>query len=522
MAPPEPVPVGWDKVQQPEVGVLKVDQREQIRRAYFIEGKSIRQIALEGHHHRRTVRHALRDASPPRYTHRQPRARPVLGPFVHLIDQWLAEDLTRPVKQRHTAHRIYQRLIEEHGFTGKEANLRQYVREHRPTPRPSRLFIPLTYQPGEDAQCDFGEAQVILAGRPVKVQLFCIRLCYSKVSFVMALPHQQQEAFFEGHQQAFGFFGGVPRHIWYDNLSQAVRPRLLGHRPQEQESFVAFRSHYLFESRFCTPAQAHEKGLVEGLVGYARRNFLVPVPEVNSFQELNDLLRERCLAEAQRRLRGESATIAELWDQERPHLLPLPTHSFPCCRTVPVRPNRLSLVTFQTNRYSVPVEWANHSLFLRAFVERVEISNGSRVLAVHPRCYQREQDVLNPFHYLPLLRERPGALDHAKPLKHWPHPPILDQYLAALRDRLPQRVATLEFVRVLELCSRYPLNQVAQGVEQALLSKSLSSDTVAYFLNTGQAMTSRSVPIPLTRLPAGPSVQERDLRQYDLLLGRCS
>lgn len=145
-------------------------------------------------------------------------------------------------------------------------------------------------------------------------------------------------------------------------------------------------------------------------------------------------------------------------------------------------------------------------MFLRAFVERVEISNGSRVLAVHPRCYQREQDVLNPFHYLPLLRERPGALDHAKPLKNWPRPPI------------PQRVATLEFVRVLELCSRYPLNQVAQGVEQALLSKSLSSDTVAYFLNSSRAMTSRPVPIPL----AGPAVQERDLRQYDLLLGRCS
>jgi hypothetical protein len=281
---------------------------------------------------------------------------------------------------------------------------------------------------------------------------------------------------------------------------------------------VAFRSHYLFESRFCTPAQAHEKGLVEGLVGYARRNFLVPVPEVNSFQELNDRLQERCLAEAHRRLRGEGQTMGELWDQERPHLLPLPRQPYPCCRTVPVRPNRLCLVTFQTNRYSVPVEWANHSLFLRAFVDRVEISNGSKVLAVHPRCYQREQDVLHPFHYLPLLRERPGALDHAKPLKHWPHPPILDQYLSALRDRLPQRVATLEFVRVLELCSRYPLNQVAQGVEQALLSKSLSSDTVAYFLNTSPVLTGRPVPIPL----AGPSVQERDLRQYDLLLGRCS
>ena len=181
----------------------------------------------------------------------------------------------------------------------------------------------------------------------------------------------------------------------------------------------------------------------------------------------------------------------------------------------------MSLVTFQTNRYSVPVEWAHQSLFLRAFVDRVEISNGGKVLAVHDRCYQREQDILDPFHYLPLLRERPGALDHAKPLKNWPHPPVLDRYLAELRDRLPQRAATLEFVRVLELCSSHPLDQVAQGVEQALAAQSLSSDTVAYFLNTGQDMTGRPVPVPLATPPAGPVVQDRDLGQYDLLLGRC-
>jgi hypothetical protein len=227
----------------------------------------------------------------------------------------------------------------------------------------------------------------------------------------MAFPHQRQEALFEGHKEAFAFFGGVPRHIWYDHLSQAIRPSLAGRKPQEQEAFIAFRSHYLFASRFCTPGEAHEKGLVENLVGYARRNFLVPVPEVNSFQGLNNFLRERCLAEAQRRLRGESATIGELWGQERPHLLSLPAPSFPCCRTVPVRPNRLSLVTFETNRYSVPVEQAHRSLFLRAFVDRVEITDGTHLVACHPRSSGREEDLLDPLHYLPLLRQRPAALD---------------------------------------------------------------------------------------------------------------
>ncbi|HJW88874.1 MAG TPA: IS21 family transposase, partial [Dehalococcoidia bacterium] len=265
--------------------------------------------------------------------------------------------------------------------------------------------------------------------------------------------------------------------------------------------------------------EAHEKGLVENLVGYARRNFLVPVPEVDSFEELNGLLRERCLAEARRRLRGETHTIGELWEQERPHLLPLPPHSFPCCRTVPVHPNRFSLVTFQTNRYSIPVEHAS-SLLLRAFVDRVEITDGTKLLAIHPRCHEREQDILDVFHYLPLLKERPGAFDHAKPLKMWAHPPILDHYLVQLRDRLPPRAATLEFLRVVELCGLHPLEEVAQAVEQAMGSGSLGGDTVAYFLRAGSSPAQHPAPLMLASVPPCPTVQQRDLSQYDLLLRR--
>lgn len=499
--------------------MLTVNQREEIRRAYFLEGKSIRRIAREGHHDRRTVRKAFQDGGPPSYTLYRPRPRPVLGPFIHLIDQWLLEDISRPPKQRHTARRVYHRLVEEYGFPGKESNVRQYVREHRPKPGYPRLFIPLVFEPGEDAQCDFGEAWIVLAGHWVKVQLFCIRLCYSKLPFVMAFPHQQQEAFLAGHQEAFDFFGGVPHNIWYDNLSQAIQPRLMGRQPKERETFIAFRSHYLFQSRFCTPGEAHEKGLVEGLVGYARRNFLVPVPEVNFFQELNDLLQERCLAEAGRQLRGERQTIGDRWEQERPHLVPLPERPFPCCRTVPVATNRLSLVSFQTNRYSVPVECAHHSLFLHAYVDRLEITDGGQVVATHPRCYEREQDVLDPFHYLPLLRQRPAALDHAKPFKAWPHPPVLDQYLAALREQLLHRTATLEFLKVLELCHQHSLAQVIGAVEQAMASRSLGSDSVAYFLRADRNGT-QATPPSLATAPSCPVVQERDLGQYDLLLKR--
>jgi len=498
--------------------VLKVDQKEQIRRAFFFEGKSIRQIARERHHDRRTVRAAIRDAGPPHYKLTRPRTRPVLGRFVAIIDKWLADDEFQPAKQRHTSRRIYHRLIEEHGYTGGESTVREYVHKHRARQRP--VFIPLAYAPGVDAQVDFGEARVMMKGRPLTVQLFVGRLCFSKIPFLVASPNQQQEAMFEGHEKAFDFFGGVPRTIWYDRLSQAVRKALPGHKPQEQEAFIAFRSHYLFESRFCNPRKAHEKGLVENLVGYARRNFLVPVPEVDSFQELNDLLRRRCLAEVGRRLRGETKTIGELWDQERPHLLTLPAHPFPCCRTVPVRPNRFSMVTFQTNRYSVPVEHASESLLLRAFVDRVEITDGTRVAAVHERCYGREQDILDVFHYLPLLKKRPGAFDHAKPLKMWTRPAVFDSYLARLRERLSHRMATMEFLRVMELCVDHSLDEVAAAVDQAMTLGSLGASTVAFLLRSNQTALQPSPSGIMTSAPACPPVQHRDLLQYDCFIRR--
>jgi transposase len=270
--------------------LLTVDQREEIRRAYFIDGHSIRQIAREGHHDRRTVRKALHDAGPPRYTLRESRARPVLDPFLAVIERWLAEDTKRPPKQRHTARRIYHRLVAECGFSGGESTIRQYVRERRP--RTPALFIPLAYAPGADAQCDFGEAQVILQGKPTTVQFLCLCLClcYSKLPFVIAFPHQRQEAFFEGQRQGFAFFGGVPHAIWYDHLSQAGRPR--SKRPSSPSGATT-----CLRAASVHPGRPMRRGLWrilrlrsgQALVGYARRNFLVPVPEVASLEELNAL-----------------------------------------------------------------------------------------------------------------------------------------------------------------------------------------------------------------------------------------
>jgi len=459
--------------------MITVEKKEQIRRAHYIEGKSIRQIQRETGYHRRTIRNVLEDGDVPKYTLSKTRPSPVLDPVKPIIDRWLTEDQGRPPKQRHTAKRIYERLTTEYGFQGAESTVRCYVGQRRQEAQ-SQVFIPLSYTPGQTAQVDFGQAQVLIAGERLTAQLFCLRLGYSRQPFVTAVPTQAQEAFFEGHVRAFDFLGGVPRELVYDNLKAAVKRILEGRDREEQAAFIAFRSHYLFESRFCTPGQGHEKGLAEGLVGYARRNWLVPLPEHATWDELNAYLLEKCRAEGRRRLRGMTMTIGEALALEQAQLLPLPSRPFACCSLHAVRANGFGLVSFQTNRYSVPADQAHEALWLRAFVDRVEITNGHQTLAVHPRCYRREQDVLNPLHYLPLLEQRPGAFEQAKPIQEWRQrwPAVYDRYLAALRERLPVQQATQEFVRVLRLHEDYPEAIIAQALEAALVAHCYNAEGV--------------------------------------------
>ena len=501
--------------------MITVELKERIRRAYYIEGKSIRQIQRETGCHRQTIRKALEDGFEPHYTLKQPRPCPVLDPVKPIIDQWLAEDQQRPPKQRHTAKRIYERLTTEYGFQGAESTVRRYVGQRRKAMR-TQVFIPLSYAPGQTAQVDFGEAQAIIAGELLTAQLFCLRLGYSKQPFVTALPTQAQEAFFEGHVRAFQFLEGVPREISYDNLKAAVKRVLEGRNREEQAAFIAFRSHYLFESRFCHVGQAHEKGLVEGLVGYARRNWFVPPPECASWEELNAYLVEQCRAEGARRLRGMEMTIGEALAEERAHLLPLPAQPFPCCVLRPVQANGFGLVTFQTNRYSVPADRAHEALWLRAFVDRVEITNGHQVLAVHPRCYGREQDILNPLHYLPLLEQRPGAWEQAKPIREWRQrwPAVYDRYLAALRERWPTAQATREFVRILRLHEEYPEAVIAQALEQALCAHCYSIDGVKHLLRRLTEPDTSVTPLQENLPSVGSEIQVAwpDVQQFDRLL----
>ena len=500
--------------------MVQMDKKAEIRQAVLVEGKSQRQVAKETGHSRNTIRKMLLDSGMPKYQIKEPRTQPVLGPYKKLLEAWVKEDQKKPKKQRRTTVLMYELLKEEHGYKGAESTLRGYVGRLRCKAK-QKVYISLSYEPGETGQVDFGEAMVTIGGAETPAQLFIMWLGYSGALFVQAYPGQTQEVFFAGHVASFEFFGGVPQEIWYDNLSNAVRKVLQGPKRVEQERFISLRTHYLFQAEFCNVRVGWEKGGVESRVGYVRRNWLIGAGEFESWAALNEYLRERCLREQQRTLRGRSESIGEGLSQEQAHFRPLPAQPYACCKIVPVRANKLSLVTFATNRYSVPVAYAHEALTLRAYVERIEISTGSEVIATHPRSWQREQDLLNPYHYLSLLVQRPRAFNHAQVIREWRQrwPEVFDLYLTRLQNLYPRGEATRLFIQILELGQPHSETVLAETLQQALERHCFTLAGVQELL---RRLTEPAAPTPaaLTEFPALASVQVRPptLQQFNQLL----
>ncbi len=509
--------------------MISVEKREQIRRAYYIENKTMRTIAKELHCSRDTVKKAIASAEGEPYTLTQERPAPVLGPYQARIDELMAESERMPRKQRYTGHKIYK-LIEAEGYAGSESGVRRYIGQRRREQRRPKVYLPLEFDPGRDAQGDWGEAVAIIGGKQVTVQVFVMRLNYSRKLFVRAYPTQKQECFLDAHVQAFHFFGGIPQRISYDNLKTAVvrissagsEQALGGRKRQEQRTFVVFRSHYLFESHFCTPGKGNEKGGVESGVGFGRRNFMVPMPCVDSFAELNALLLAHCQADDGRTVDGQERTIGEMWAEERPHLCPLPERDFDCCVVHAVTLNGYSQVEFETNRYSVPADQARKHLSLKAYPFRVDILDQQGVIASHPRCYEHKQDVLDPLHYLSLLEERPGAFDHAKPVRRWREtwPPVYETLLGRLRDQWPDGRGVQEFVRILNLHRQHPAERIQQAIEQALAYGCPHADGVTLCLHQLAEPESPVLSLDLSAHPELLTVatEAPNLACYDRLL----
>ncbi len=406
---------------------------------------------------------------------------------------------------------------------GAESTVRYYVSQKRKEMKRPAIYLPLAYDAGIDAQVDWGEATVKMAYEMMVVQLFVMRLCYSRKLFVMAFPTQRQEAFFWGHVQAFAHFNGVPHRISYDNLKTAVNRILQGRQREEQKDFTRFRSHYLFESHFCTPGQGHEKGGVESDVGYVRRNFLVPMPEVAGFEALNQLLLKACQEDDLRRVERSEQTIGERWQDELSHLQPLPEHPFACCTSREVTLNGYGQVSLDTNRYSVPADKARKEMTLRAYPFHIEIVADNQVIATHKRSYGRHQDVLEPLHYLPLLEQRSGAFEHAQPMRQWrtAWPPAFEKMLAALRrQQTSESQAVRIFIQILQLHQTYSPEEVTAAVEQALVERLISLSGVRFCLNRMLDPTPVIAPIDLSAQPhlAAVGHEVASLDRYDQFL----
>ena len=507
---------------------FRVELFEQIRRDRDREGLSIRALAARHGVHRRAVRQALASPLPPVKRSPAHRSAPRLGAYRALIDEWLEADREAPRKQRHTAKRIWRRLVDEHGADVAETTVRDYVRARKramgwPV---GEVFVPQVHAPGAGAEVDWGQAQVELAGTATRVHLFLMRASFSGATFCQASLVETQQAFLELHAQAFGWFGGVFARIRFDNLTSAVKQVLKGRRRVESDRFVALRSHYLFESQFTTPGieGAHEKGGVEGEVGRFRRNHLVPVPVVADLAELNALLLAGCEVDLRRRIVGRPVTVGEAWTQERPLLRALPAEPFDAAEAAAPRVDQKSLVTVRQNRYSVPVALAGLRVSARIGAREITISHAGQVVARHERLHGRFGTSAQLDHYVELLARKPGGLEHSLPLAQerergaWPA--AFDELWAALSDRYGRSEAARQMVDVLMLCRDHGPGRVVLAVGGALAAGAHDGRAVAILAR--RARGASRAPAPLTDLEprlAAHAHPAPDLADYDQLLG---
>jgi transposase len=478
----------------------------EVRRRVLVEGVSRRQIRREYRIGSETLAKMLANPEPPGYRLTAARSRPKLGAFTAVIDEILVSDLDAPPKQRHTGRRIFERLRDEWGYRGGITQVRDYVAERQ---RHSReVFVPLSHPAGE-AQFDFGEATVVIAGVRAKAAFAVMTLPFSDAWHMSAYPRECTETFQAAHVAAFEFFGGVPTRTSYDNTTIAVK-KVVGRERELTREFLRLESHFLFKHHFCRVARGNEKGHVESLVGYGRRNTMVPVPEFASFTALNDYLAACCIGDLNRRVRGKPEIKAERLEIDRAAMLPLPSVAFEARRVVAAKANSLSLVRFDRNDYSVPTACAHHDVTAIGSIDDVRIVVGTEVVARHRRCWSKEQTTYDPRHYLALLERKPGALDVARPLERWDLPACF----AILRRRLEAdlgSVGTREFIKVLRLLESASLRELTRAVNQAISIGATGADAVALILAHSQEK-----PVGLFSLDGHPHLKSVVIDPLDL------
>ncbi len=466
--------------------VITVNDYREVRQRW-LKGESQRSIARVMGISRNTVKKYCAGAKVPWERKEYLRDPSVLTPEVKaFIAQCLkADEEEGSRKQHHTAKRIYDRLVDEMGFAGGESTIRAYVSAYKG--KAKEAFVPLEFTPGDALQIDWGEATIELAGSRKVIYLFCARLCYSDTPFIIAYRRQNSESFLDALVQTFEYFGGVPRRVIFDNAKVAVKDGF-GANAKATDSYAALAAHYGFEPVFCNIASGNEKGLVEGLVGFSRRNFRVPIPKVACMEELNLLLTERCRKYWNHKVQGKSADVGTLFKAEQARLYPLPDYRYDPARRTESKVSLYSTVRYDTNSYSVPVQFCGKSVSIKALPERIEIFHGGEMIAVHQRCFGHQESIYSLDHYLPLLERKGRAIFQARPV----------------RQNVPQYF--LDWLKQQDLRPKELVALLKQSVE-------IGFEAVMH-------ATTPVKPIPAPVIPDGIQAVTVDLTAYDALCGQ--
>ncbi|MFH1410360.1 MAG: IS21 family transposase [Patescibacteria group bacterium] len=494
-----------------------MNQYELIRTGHRVYGQNISELARLTGHARNTIKKAIR-GEPWGYKERNHQPFPALGNYMESIDSWLKSDRDKPKKQRHTAHRIYNRLVDEHGYKGCESTVRRYVKLAKTILgiEPPQAFIPCNPEAGNEAEVDWGTATAIIAGEELRLKFFCMRSKYSGKHFVRFYHCERQQAFLDAHMHAFSFYGGIFPVLIYDNLTTAVQKILRGKDRIEQEGFSKFRSYYSFEARFCNPDSGHEKGGVEGLVGYARRNYMVPIPEAASVEELNDNVLGQCVSYGNHKMAGRDRNVNELYEEEKEHLLSIPEAAFSNIQTSSGRADKYATVIVDKNRYSVPSRYAGSRVKVLLHAERVEIFTGTKKLTTHERLYGNNKWSLKPDHYLELIQQRPLAFNSARPIQQWRKswPESLHLLLERFCSSQGETKGIKDFITVLMFYRDYKADEIEAAVELAIENSLSTSDGVHHVLTyTG------GTDVPIAPLNSWLTLPPPDLAVYGQLGG---